>query len=237
MKPVENLSIILPIFNGQDFIEDAVNSIINQKQLPNEYEIILIDDCSLDRSLELCNALVRKFRCIKVISFDKNQGVAAARNFGIINARYNHICFIDQDDTWSPYKLFIQFKVAQEFKNIDYILGHQDFHLHEIPSAPKWVEEKWLEHPQKGYVFGTILIEKATFIKVGLLNSNLLYGGDDVDWFARAKDNGMISFMLTETILHRKIHISNASRRTSQSNPELINILKAKLDRAKYGTH
>ena len=88
-------SIIIPVYNIQDFVEIAVRSIINQDY--RNYEVIMVDDGSSDNSGDLCDKLVTKFQNLKVIH-KENGGLSDARNVGIKNARGKYIIFLDGDD-------------------------------------------------------------------------------------------------------------------------------------------
>ena len=90
------LSIIVPIYNAERFLEENILKIENNN-IENDYEIILINDGSTDYSGEICNNLKSKFKNIIVIH-TKNNGVSAARNEGINVSNGKYICFIDSDD-------------------------------------------------------------------------------------------------------------------------------------------
>lgn len=90
------LSVIIPVYNAEKHIVDALSSVLSQTG--EETEIILIDDGSQDRSLEICRDLARKDQRIQVIS-QKNGGPGAARNAGLRIARGKYIQFVDSDDT------------------------------------------------------------------------------------------------------------------------------------------
>lgn len=98
MKNKMKLSVIIPIYQGEAFIEKSVASL--QDQGYENIEIILIDDGSTDRSGELCDALQEKDHRIQVIH-QKNQGPSAARNAGIASATGDYIAFVDADDALS----------------------------------------------------------------------------------------------------------------------------------------
>ena len=85
------ISIIVPVFNVEDYIETCVNSILSQTY--TKFEIILVNDGSTDKSGEICNQFTLKDRRVKVIH-QKNQGVSAARNAGIRVANGEYICFV-----------------------------------------------------------------------------------------------------------------------------------------------
>lgn len=91
------VSVIVPIYNSEKWIERCVNSILEQTY--RNIELILIDDGSQDNSFEICNELAKKDNRIKLIHIE-NQGVANARNIGLENVCGDFITFCDSDDTY-----------------------------------------------------------------------------------------------------------------------------------------
>ena len=89
------VSIIVPIYNSEKYLYDAIRSCMEQTY--ENLEIILVDDGSFDSSFEICKALAEKDRRVKVIS-QENAGVSAARNTGLKNATGEYIFFLDSDD-------------------------------------------------------------------------------------------------------------------------------------------
>lgn len=102
MQPL--LSIIVPIYNKQEYLKECIESVIEQTYRP--VELILIDDCSKDSSREIVNKYVEKFFWVKGIFLDKNVGVSCARNIGANVANGDYITFLDADDFYyNPMKL------------------------------------------------------------------------------------------------------------------------------------
>lgn len=91
------LSIIVPIYNVERFLEECVSSLEKQNIPEDEYEIILVDDGSIDRSYDIAVKLTDKRKNI-IVYRQKNQGQAVARNFGIDKATGKYIMFVDSDD-------------------------------------------------------------------------------------------------------------------------------------------
>lgn len=89
------ISIIIPVYNKEKYIEKLINSI--EKQTYTNYEIIIVNDGSTDKSLEICERLAKERNKIKLIT-QKNKGVSTARNTGIENASGDNIIFVDADD-------------------------------------------------------------------------------------------------------------------------------------------
>lgn len=97
---MKKVSIIIPTYNVEKYIADTVESVLAQTY--SNFELLIIDDESPDRSVEICQQF--NDPRIKIIH-QKNQGLAGARNTGIRNASGDYIAFLDGDDLWEPEKL------------------------------------------------------------------------------------------------------------------------------------
>lgn len=95
MKKNPLVSIIIPIYNGENYIDKSLNTILNQTY--KNIEVILIDDESKDNSSKILQEYSKKYKFIKVIT-QKNSGQAIARNNGIKKSTGDYITFVDQDD-------------------------------------------------------------------------------------------------------------------------------------------
>jgi len=100
------VSIITPCYNSQYFITNTVESVIQQTY--ENWELLIIDDGSKDDSKNIIAHYSNKDPRIKLISLEKNQGPAHARNIGIEMARGRFIAFLDSDDLWNRNKLETQ---------------------------------------------------------------------------------------------------------------------------------
>lgn len=89
------ISVIIPVYNVENYIERCVRSVLNQTY--KDFEILLINDGSTDNSKKICEDLAYKHKQIKLIN-QENQGLSGARNTGIVNAKGNFLAFIDSDD-------------------------------------------------------------------------------------------------------------------------------------------
>ena len=91
-------SVIIPIYNVEDYLEQCVNSVLNQTY--KDLEIILVNDGSKDKCPEMCDDFAKKDERILVLH-KKNGGLSSARNFGMDHASGKYILFLDSDDYWS----------------------------------------------------------------------------------------------------------------------------------------
>lgn len=108
------VSIIVPVYNSEKFIKDTIKTV--KQQTYQNWELILVNDCSTDNSESIINKQIEEDNRIKLISLKKNSGAAIARNTGIEKARGKYIAFLDADDLWKSNKLKSQIKFMNENK-------------------------------------------------------------------------------------------------------------------------
>lgn len=97
------ISIIIPIFNCEDYLADTIDSVISQTY--KSWELILIDDCSTDNSYEIARNYADVDSRIKLLQNKFNLGQSYSRNKGLDNCQGDYIAFLDSDDLWHPLKL------------------------------------------------------------------------------------------------------------------------------------
>lgn len=107
MNDDTKISVVLPVYNAVAFIDDAINSVLTQTF--EQFELIIVDDASNDGSTLKLSEWKEKDQRISVITFQTNQGVSAARNIGMAQAKTSLIALIDADDRWLSTKLQVQY--------------------------------------------------------------------------------------------------------------------------------
>lgn len=103
MEKIPFISIIMPVYNAEKYMEQAIESVISQTY--QNWELILVDDCSEDGSGNIAGEYVLKDKRILYYKLEKNSGAAEARNFGMKKAEGTILCFLDSDDLWRIDKL------------------------------------------------------------------------------------------------------------------------------------
>lgn len=112
------VSIIMPAYNCESYIKEAIHSVIAQKF--TDWELIIIDDCSTDSTADIVQAFARSDSRIKFVRNSTNAGVAKTRNLGIELSVGEYVAFLDSDDTWHPDKLTLQLQRCKE-ENADLV--------------------------------------------------------------------------------------------------------------------
>ncbi len=111
------VSVILPVFNGERFLAEAIESVLQQGYRP--IEIILVDDGSTDSTPRIAGSFADHVRYY----YQPNAGPAAARNLGIRMASGEFIAFIDADDLWPEDKLAMQMRCFEAFPTVEIVQG------------------------------------------------------------------------------------------------------------------
>lgn len=116
------ISVIIPMYNSQDTIERALNSVKAQTAIDQIKEIIVINDGSTDKSLEVVEEYQKANKDLPIKIINKtNGGVSSARNAGLKTAKGDYIALLDSDDEWLPKKTEIQLSYLRANKEIDFI--------------------------------------------------------------------------------------------------------------------
>ena len=221
-KPL--ISVIIPVYNCERYLPEAIESVLAQTYRP--IEIIVVDDGSTDNSGSIAKGFGAKVRYY----FQPNSGVSAALNQGIESAKGSFFAFLDADDLWVEDKLMHQMTVFEKDPDLDIVFGHvKQFYTQELCESLKETISISQE-TAPGFFKGTMLIKREAFERVGLFESAWRMG-DFIDWYARAMEQKLKSFMLPDVVLKRRIHDANMGIRERNARGDYLRILKASLDR------
>jgi glycosyltransferase involved in cell wall biosynthesis len=225
------ISCIVPVFNGEHYLGEALESILNQTYRP--LEIIVADDGSTDGTAAIAARYGTQVRYL----WQSNSGPGAARNLGLTAALGEFVAFLDADDLWHPGKLERQMARFQAHPELDLCVTYvQNFLIPELHEQEERFRQHRLSQPLPGYVTQTLLARRTLFHTVGQFNS-ILRLGEDTDWFLRAAEHGTVMELLPDVLVYRRLHESNLSmetgtrRMTSSMETALFQVMKASLDR------
>jgi glycosyltransferase involved in cell wall biosynthesis len=196
------VSVIVPVFNGARFLGAALDSIAAQDYVP--IEVIVVDDGSTDGSADIARE-----RGVTLVP-QANRGPAAARNAGVDRARGDILAFLDQDDVWLPSK--IRKQVDALIASPDHVsLVLNQFFLEAGVEVPRWFRRTdLLDVPHPGWAPSCVAFRRATFARVGRFDEGFTRSSD-MDWFTRAKENGVAIETIPELLVRRRIHETNDS--------------------------
>lgn len=222
------ISVIIPVFNGERFLCEAVQSVLAQKY--SDIEIIIVDDGSTDGTATVARGLPETVRYLH----QTNQGPAAARNRGIEYAQGSLIAFADADDLWPAGKLEVQLPPLIRDPAVEIVMGRiQQVRLSRTIGSQTRAQE--FAEPAFSVNLGSALMRKSVFERVGLFDETMRYS-EDVDWFMRARERGAEIVTIDAVTLFYRQHEQNMTRGKSTSELNVLKALKRSLDRRRKST-
>lgn len=220
------ISCIVPVYNGEKYLAEAIESILKQNYRP--IEIIIADDGSTDRTAVVVGRYGKQIRYLR----QANAGTAAARNLGLSAAGGDFVAFLDADDLWHAEKLSRQMARFRARPELGYCVTHvQNFWMPELIEEERRFRDHRISKALPGYSTGTLLVRRALFGTVGQFNPAITHA-DDTEWFLRAADRKTAMELLPDVLLYRRLHYTNLSRvNASNSRDQYLQVLKIALDR------
>jgi glycosyltransferase involved in cell wall biosynthesis len=222
---IESASVIVPAFNRQHLIGDALDSILRQRFQP--LEIIVVDDGSSDATSAVAASFGESVRCVR----QDQAGVSRARNRGLAEANGTWIAFLDSDDVW-----------------IDAVLATAIAHLRSEPDCwmvqglteivrmkdagdrrPRFREG---EAPSYRPILGSIVCRRECFELNGEFDETL-HASEDLDWLQRASERGMNPARIDALWLRYRVHASNLTNDVEATTSSMAQFLKRHLERGR----
>lgn len=182
-KPL--ISIIMPVYNAERFLHETIKTV--KKQTYNNWELIMIDDVSSDKSADIIKRYIKSDCRIKLIQQPINSGAAKARNTGINKARGRYIAFLDADDLWHPEKLSIQLKFMQDNNHAFTYTNYEFTDEHGIPNGKISRSPDKISYGtalKKSYIFtSTVVADTFVIKKEDIMMTDYKMGEDITTWW------------------------------------------------------
>lgn len=217
------ISVIVPVFNGERYLAEALESIQNQTY--PHFEIIVVNDGSSDGT----QSVIKSFPSVKSIS-QSHSGLSAALNKGIKNSNGNFFAFLDADDIWVKDKLKNQVNIFRKNPDMEAVFGH--IVQFRDPNSLERAEGKHSTYKMPGYCKGSMLIKRKAFLRIGFFDTQWKMG-DFIEWYQRAKEKRLRATLISEVVMRRRVHSRNMSSNKNKEMKDYVRILKEAMDRKK----
>jgi glycosyltransferase involved in cell wall biosynthesis len=224
-----SVSVIIPVFNGQAYLAEALSSVASQSV--KDIEIIVIDDGSTDSTYDVIRAFGDpRLRYLR----QERAGAAAARNHGVNLAKGPLLAFLDADDIWMRDKLSLQIGSLTRADG-QLIFAHVEEFI--TPDRLQELEGQVNVHPgpHPFRYASTLLMRLDDFHRVGPFDNRWKLG-EFMEWYARAVDAGLKPVVLPQILARRRLHDDNMGRRDRAHRRQYAEIIKSVLDRRR-GPH
>ena len=230
-KPL--VSVVIPAYNAERFLGEAIESVLAQTWEP--LETIVVDDGSTDGTAEVA----RSYEGVEVI-VQENAGPSAARNRGFAAGGGEIVAFHDADDLMTPDKLAVQVGRLLDDPSVGCVLAEQELLVEPGAELPFWVAGSKVEtvmpprppeladepfvHPM------SMVLRRATFEQVGGFDESMPTA-EDFDWMLRAAEEGIEIARLSEVLLRRRVHPDSLTQDAAASRAGLFRAFKARIER------
>lgn len=233
------VTVIMPVYNREKYLAEAIDSVLCQTY--NNFELIIIDDGSTDRSLSIAENYqsVNNAR-IRIIK-QANQGPSVARNNAIKVAKGELIGFIDSDDKWTVDKLEMQVKLISNLPSASFVYSGYSLMNEQGEITRECLPDKSME----GQIYkklwtknnnmsgGTVLVRTETITKIGLFDEDL-EGGENFDLRVRLSKMGPVYFVNKSLYYYRK-HSSNLTTDILRGQKAWLKLINKHLSRSVKG--
>ncbi|MEO6327576.1 MAG: glycosyltransferase family 2 protein [Ginsengibacter sp.] len=233
------LSVIIPCYNSEKYIDRAIESVLNQTY--SDYEMILVDNNSSDNTRNILHGYRKKYPEIVKVLVERKQGSPAARNTGLFSARGEWIQFLDADDELLPEKFASQMQMADNLA-LDIVVGnsrrYKTFSNGELKEMPRYIETTniWqaLLTSQLGITSGNLWRKKA-LLAINGWNENLTSSQEYDLLFRLLKNDAVIGFCpLVQTLMHVTENSISTSRNENRVVEIMNNSIRLRMDIKKY---
>jgi glycosyltransferase involved in cell wall biosynthesis len=217
-------SIIIAAYNAEDTLAETLASVLSQTLPPDE--IIVVDDGSTDRTVQVAAAASNSIRIIR----QNNRGPAAALNVGVKLATSDVFGFVDADDLWERDKLALQSHVLAEQPELDGVSGHMTTFLCPTNDSETNKRYRLPDRPEACWLSGALLLRRHCFERCEPFAENL-WAGYYIDWYDRARAAGFVFSMLPNIVLHRRIRPGSLSHRSRRRDVAMVEMARRAIER------
>lgn len=219
------VSIIIPCYNQGKYVAEAINSAL--RQTFKDIEIVCVNDCSTDNSVEIIKSFENKYKNFIFLNNEENRGVIYSRNFAIKNCNGTYILPLDADDIIEPTYVEKAVKILDNNSNIGIvyckakIFGNYDKYWNLKPFNKSDIL-------YENCIFCSALFRKSDFLKIGGYNNNMKYGCEDYDLWLSFIEQGLEVFQINEILFSYRQYDETSRTTISLKNKKEIwnNLIK-----------
>lgn len=223
----KKVSIIIPCYNQGKYVQDALNSALNQTY--KNIEIVCVNDCSDDNSDEIIKNFTFKYKNIKYINFDENKGVIEARNTAIDSSSGEYILPLDADDTIEATYVEKAVAILNSNENIGivYCNARKFGTVDEIWKLPEYNYNDFLT---ANCIFNCALFRKSDFIRAGKYKKNMKNNREDWDLWLSIIELGLKPYKIPEILFNYRQCENTRTKHTLLNSSSFSEFFKNHID-------
>ena len=239
-----SVSIIVPVYNVENYVEECFNSIIAQT-FTGPMECIFVDDCGKDHSVALVEELMAAYHGpieLRMVHHERNKGLSAARNTGLREATGDYVYFLDSDDLITPECISLLAALAEKYPGVDMVQGNNKTKLQflrlnarnlpEYSDNKKWIKECCLLRriPMTAW---NRLVRRDFLLEKGLLFEEGMIHEDELWTFFLAKHLQKLAFCFEDTYAYRvnPNGIMSYADKDDRSSAPIVSVMASNLEK------
>ncbi|MHC4592610.1 MAG: glycosyltransferase [Planctomycetota bacterium] len=225
------ISVIVPVYNGEQYVEEAVHSVLEQ---PQDVEVVLVEDGSTDGSLRVCERLAARSDRVRLCRHrgGENRGVGASRNLGIRKATGKYVAFLDADDYYLPERFNRDMEILESDPSVEGVYsavgtqfddgyvpmptGDREITTFDGPIDPKELFAELLLGSRGSIHTAGVTVRRSVFEKTGLFDGSLVLAQDSAMWLKMAATCKLVTGSIKQPVAVWRRHGAN---RTDIRNP------------------
>lgn len=209
------VSVVLPVYNAERYVEEAVLSVIRQTY--SDWELLIADDASTDKSRKLLTKLAAKDKRIKIFANSSNKGIGYTMTRLVMLARGQYVARMDADDVMMPTRLATQIAFLDSHPDVGIIgsyMGEIDAKgsvtaVRRVPTnhteiVKNLITRQAIQNP-------TLMFRRSSFSRKDLIFDSSLSPADDLDFLMRAMTRGIVFANIPEYLMLYRAHGANSS--------------------------
>lgn len=223
-----NISVVMPVYNCEKYLKEAIDSVINQTY--SNLELIIIDDCSTDNSVNIINSYHDER--IILIRNDKNLGIAKTLNKGIEISKGKYLARMDADDICYLHRLEIQYNFMENNLDIGMcgssveVFTESNTNIHECPVGDD--EIKVLQMFNTAFAHPSVMIRKNILDKYDLRYDDFYEGMEDYELWIRMSQITKLA-NIKEVLLKYRSHSGQVTKKVSSLQCQRMKIIKERI--------
>lgn len=223
---MKKISIVLPTYNGEKFIRESIESLLNQTY--KNWELIIVNDCSTDNTLNIINEYAQKDSRIRIYNNEVNKRIAASLNVGFSQATGEYYTWTSDDNMFKPNAIEVLAKYLDENPEIDLVSSRYDVIDEEgnfVKISDKHNKRTVLKLIRGCNVGASFMYRKEIAEKVGGYDTDL-FCAEDYDYWCRIATVGNILFT-KESLYKYRVNsqsLSATKKHVSVSNAAIVNV-------------
>jgi glycosyltransferase involved in cell wall biosynthesis len=218
------VTVLMPVYNGQAYLKEAIDSILSQTY--KNFEFLIINDGSTDDSVKIINSYQDKR--IRLINLSYNQGIIAALNRGLEESKGEYIARMDSDDISLPNRLDLQVSFMEKNKNIGISGGAiKAFGA----TNAYWKRPKCHEEIMALMLFETGLFHPTVIMRSSIIKSNNLFynkefiHAEDYDFWINCSKHTRLA-NISQTLIYYRVHSGSIMRKYKEVNSTTVNKIR-----------